>query len=197
MDEQELPLIREVVVVEGKDDVAAVKRACRAEVLTTSGLGLSRRRLEEIRRAQEHCGVIVFTDPDGPGAKIRQQIDRAVPGCRHAFLYKDRKAKSGPVGVEYASPEEIRRALVKAAPGAWTEKASRCSQGREKGGDAFCMADLLALGLAGGPDAQKRRDEVARILGLGQTNSKQFLGRLNRYGISPQEFADAVKKAGL
>lgn len=180
---EELPLIREVIVVEGKDDVAAVKRACRAELLTTSGLGLSRKRLEEIRRARERRGVIILTDPDGPGAIIRQKIDRAVPGCKHAYIYKDRKAKFGHVGVEYASPEEIRQALA---------AVSRMETG--PGEAAFTMADLVGLGLAGGPGAGEKRDLLARRLGLGQTNAKQFLRRLNSYGISRREFAEALEE---
>ena len=225
MVEADLPLIREIVVVEGKDDVSAVKRAVRAELLTTSGLGLSRQRLEEIRRAQERCGVIIFTDPDGPGARIRQKIDQAVPGCKHAFLYRERKAKAGGVGVEYASPEEIRQALAQAR----TNTAGFCTKkttsgpnamegaGKKNGADAdpaaggveagnvtkeeqeepITLGELAELGLSGCPKAQSRRDQIARILGVGQTNSKQFLRRLNSYGISRRELAAALKKAGL
>ena len=138
---------------------------------------------EEIRRARERRGVIILTDPDGPGAIIRQKIDRAVPGCKHAYIYKDRKAKFGHVGVEYASPEEIRQALA---------AVSRMETG--PGEAAFSMADLVGLGLAGGPGAGEKRDLLARRLGLGQTNAKQFLRRLNSYGISRREFAEALEE---
>ncbi|PKM87144.1 MAG: ribonuclease M5, partial [Firmicutes bacterium HGW-Firmicutes-12] len=84
---------REIIVVEGKDDAAAVKKACQAEVIITNGLGITKKTLQQIKVAQERCGVIIFTDPDYPGEKIRQIIDNEVPGCRHAYLYQQEKGK--------------------------------------------------------------------------------------------------------
>ncbi|MCL1804586.1 MAG: ribonuclease M5 [Clostridiales bacterium] len=179
----DMPMIREVVVVEGKDDVAAVKRACKAQTLVTSGLGISREMLDEIRMAKERCGVIVLTDPDAPGAKIRHIIEGAVPGCKHAYLYRDRRDRSRGVGVEYASPAEILAALQAA-------KATLVAKRQE----LFTQADMLELGLSGGLGARAKRDRLARRLGLGQTNGKQFLRRLNAYGISRQEVFTAIRE---
>ena len=50
---EELPLISEVIVVEGKGRRSGGEAGLPGELLTTSGLGLSRKRLEEIRRARE------------------------------------------------------------------------------------------------------------------------------------------------
>ena len=174
------PVIREVIVVEGKDDVAAVKRACQAQTITTSGLGISREMIGQIKIAKRYCGVIVLTDPDAPGEKIRQIIDKAVPGCKHAFLYRDRGDRRGPVGVEYAKPAAILEALEAAK--ATVDAARR---------DCFTMADMLAWGCIGTEEAVARRDGLSRKLGIGQANGKQFLRRLNDYGISRQEFTDA------
>ncbi|MDX9872706.1 MAG: ribonuclease M5 [Clostridia bacterium] len=170
-------MTQEIIVVEGKDDAGAVKRACPAEVIITSGLGLTEKTLERIRTVQRRCGVIILTDPDYPGEKIRRIIDEAVPGCRHAYIYQQNKGK---IGVEYASPEEIRAALaaahlsVKTAP------------------DRFTMEDLYAGGLAGSDNSGQRRRLAGKILGLGETNAKQFLKRLNAYNISREEFEQAL-----
>jgi ribonuclease M5 len=182
----DLPIIREVIVVEGKDDVAAVKQACQAQTIITRGLGLTREILQTIRQAQERCGVIVLTDPDGPGEKIRHRIQEAVPGCKHAYIYRDRKVKFGPVGVEYATPEAIRAALAEA-------KATVTAKSTE----AYTMEDMLQLGLSGQPTAQMRRDQLGKILGIGQTNAKQFLKRLNSYDITAEELADGIKQLDL
>ena len=56
------------------------------------------------------------------------------------------------------------------------------------------LSALVGLGLAGGPGAGEKRDLLARRLGLGQTNAKQFLRRLNSYGISRREFAEALEE---
>ncbi len=178
-----LPLIQEVIVVEGKDDVAAVKRACRAQTIITSGLGISREIVEEIREAQKRCGVIVLTDPDGPGAKIRQIINQRVAGCKQAYIYHDRRQKNKPIGVEYAEPAEILAALTAA-------KATLAADRPQ----TFSLADMVELGLAGGAAAQEKRDWLSRRLRLGQTNGKQFLRRLNDYGISRQDFLAAYQE---
>lgn len=178
----ERPNFKEVIVVEGKDDVAAIKRACHAQTIITRGLGLTGEIIESIRRAQTQCGVIVLTDPDAPGEKIRDRIQKAVPGCRHAYLYRDRKGPRGPVGVEYASPKEILEAL---------ERAQVTRQ--EIQPEVYTLGDLRQWNLTGHPKAQARRDALGRILGLGQTNAKQFLNRLNAYGIAKDDFLEGLK----
>lgn len=170
--------IKEVIVVEGKDDIAAVKRVCTAEVIITNGLGITKATLERIRVAKERRGVIVLTDPDYPGDKIRSIIDRAVPGCKHAYLEPGQE----PVGVEHASPEEILKAL----------KGARISQIPSQ--KIFSVSDLYNWGLLGSPDAGTRRNLLSRYLGLGQANGKQLLSRLNSYGISREEVEGALEE---
>ena len=74
------PKIREVIVVEGKDDVSALRKAVDADILITTGLGLTDAKIEEIRVLAQRRGVIVFTDPDFPGGKIRHILKDKVPG---------------------------------------------------------------------------------------------------------------------
>jgi ribonuclease M5 len=114
-------LIREIIVVEGKDDVAAVKKACEAEVIITNGLGIRNETIAQIKKAQERCGVIILTDPDYPGEKIRRIISEKVPGCKHAYIYQE-KGRDKKVGVEYAAPEDIREALAKANSTSYTKE---------------------------------------------------------------------------
>lgn len=45
--------------------------------------------LERIERLHHLRGVIVFTDPDYNGERIRKLIMAAVPTVRHAFLKRD------------------------------------------------------------------------------------------------------------
>ncbi|MBH9786998.1 DUF4093 domain-containing protein, partial [Clostridioides difficile] len=39
-----------------------------------------------------------------------------------------------------------------------------------------------------------RRDALGKILGIGYGNAKQFLNRLNNYGVEREEFIDALKQ---
>lgn len=175
-------MLKEVIVVEGKDDMAAVKRACQAEVLITNGLGITKETLDLIAEAHKRCGVIILTDPDFPGEKIRRIIDEAVPGCRHAYLEQKKSGtKRGKVGVEYAKPQEILYSLQRA-------RATEVSTPR-----SFSMEDLYLAGLVGDLQAGQRREKLGFYLGVGRCNAKQFLNRLNGYGITKSEFAEALK----
>ncbi len=62
-------MIKEIIVVEGRDDVTAVKRALDAELITNWWVGFPKGTMERIKSAQERRGVIIFTDPDFAGKK--------------------------------------------------------------------------------------------------------------------------------
>lgn len=177
-------MIREVIVVEGKDDLSAVKRACQAEVIITNGLGITEEKLAEIKAAQERCGVIVLTDPDYPGEKIRGIIEREVHGCRHAYLPPDCPGnKPGLIGVEYSRPEDIRTALQNA------------HSSERQPGTCYTQLELYEARLVGHRLSAQKRKKVSQLLNLGHTNAKQFLGRLNAYNISREEFYKALELA--
>ena len=92
-------IIQETIVVEGKDDETAVKKAVKAEIITTSGFGIKESVFEQIKWANEKNGVIVFTDPDWAGEKIRERINRKIPGCKNAYLSQDEADRKGNIGV--------------------------------------------------------------------------------------------------
>ena len=58
----------------------------------------------------------------------------------------------------------------------------------------FTKEDLILLGLSGGTDARGRRDKLGDILGIGYANSKQFLNRLNNFGVSKEELIKAMER---
>src|SRR5690606_14661636 len=105
--------IKEIIVVEGKSDTVAVKRATGADTIETNGSAIDDKTLVRIQHALETRGVIVFTDPDFPGRRIRAIIEERVPGVKHAFLPKSKTiAKNGNgLGIEHAKDEDIRKAL--------------------------------------------------------------------------------------
>lgn len=175
-------MIKEVIVVEGKDDVSAVKKAVKAEMITTGGFGFPKGVMERIKQAQKRCGVIVFTDPDFAGEKIRKKISSEVPGCKHAFLPREEAIKDKDIGIENASVESILKALEKVRV-----------ESKEKR-DEFKQIDLIKNGLIGDDESSFKRDEIGKILGIGYGNAKQFLNRLNNYGVTREEFNEALQK---
>lgn len=175
-------MIKEVIVVEGKNDIAAVKKAVDAEVIATSGFGLNDAIMEKIKNAAMRCGIIVLTDPDFSGEKIRRMVQEEIKDAKHAFLPRELALKDGDIGIENASPESIREALSKVK--------TEVGYVREE----FNYSDLVKNGLTDCTNASHRRDVVGKGLGIGYCNSKQFLNRLNRYGIERKEFEMAIEK---
>ncbi|MGI1657566.1 MAG: ribonuclease M5 [Desulfitobacterium sp.] len=193
-------MIEELIVVEGKNDAHAVRRALGAvDILWTDGYGLTQEKLDFIAEAALRSGVIVFTDPDSVGEQIRARICQRVPSAKHVYLAKkDARSKNDDdIGVENARPEDIRQAFEKIRSGSLETGQEKSSQ-RDKHMDqnTFEAKDLWEAGLLGSKDSNQRRLAVGKILGIGDANGKQFLRRLNLFSITREEFVEAVREAG-
>lgn len=175
-------MIKEVIVVEGRDDVTAVKKAVDAEIISVGGFGINKEVIDKIREAQKRCGVIVFTDPDFAGEKIRKIISKRIPNVKHAYIAQEDGLKDGDIGVENASPEVILKALQNAK-----------FELREKR-SFFNIDDMIYFGLTGQNDSKRRRQLLGKELGIGYGNTNQFITRLNNYGISREEFVEAMER---
>ncbi len=174
-------MIREIIIVEGRDDEAAVKRAVAAETIATHGFGISGETFTRIEKAYRERGIIIFTDPDFAGEKIRKRLSERFPQGKHAFLPREEATKDGDIGIENAQPEHIRGALDKARPLILEKRVE------------FHPEDMWEFGLTGDPGSAERRDKLGKHLGIGYGNGKVFLNRLNQYGIKRQELEDAVR----
>jgi ribonuclease M5 len=174
-------LIKEVIVVEGRDDISAVKKAVDAEVIATGGFSLPPKVMERIKHAAKKKGIIIFTDPDYAGEKIRKTISSQIPDAKHAFLSRAEATKDGDIGIENATPKSIIKALEKVRTQVLEHK------------NEFSIYDLLQHNLAQGHGAGIRRAKTGEILGIGYGNSKQFLSRLNNYGVTREEFEKAIE----
>lgn len=178
--------INEVIVVEGRDDEAAVLRAVDAPVICTHGYGISSQTIENIRNAYQRRGIILFTDPDHAGKSIRNKLTALFPEAKQAYLTQGEAERNGDIGIENASPDAILRALHAAGRSKRAEEA-----------DLPDADDLFALGLCGLPDSAARRECVGRILGIGTGNAAAFGKKLIRMGISRKELLTACQKAEI
>lgn len=175
-------MIKEVIVVEGRDDITAVKRAIEAEMIAVGGFGINAKVIDRIKEAQKRKGVIVFTDPDFAGEKIRGIISKRVKGIKHAYIAQEDGLKNGNIGVENATPEVIIKALENAKI-TLEEKV-----------EFYNMQDMYHFKLTGQIDSKKRRLMLGKELGIGYGNATQMVSRLNNYGISKEEFVKAINK---
>lgn len=175
-------MIKEVIVVEGRDDITAIKRALDAEVIAVGGFGINAEVIKKIKEAQNRQGVIIFTDPDFAGEKIRKIISKRVKGIKHAYITQQEGYKEGDIGVENAAPEAIIKAL----------EAAKCEvkEAREE----FDIKDMYFFKLIGDKLSRKRREALGKELRIGYCNGAQLVTRLNNYGVSREEFIECLKK---
>lgn len=173
-------MIKEVLVVEGKMDVVAINKAVEADCIITGGFSLKSRTIENIAEAYKKRGIIIMTDPDAAGERIRRFLSKRFPEAKHAFIPKEEATANNDIGVEQASPESIRAALAKVHTLDWAPA------------NAFSAADLLRNRLNGSPDAAERRAKMGALLGIGWANAKTFLLRLNHYGVMRADFEQAL-----
>lgn len=175
-------MIKEIIVVEGKDDIQAVKQAVDAEVIATRGYGYSKKFIDKLINISEKTGIIILTDPDFAGEKIRRDLSNYIENCKHAFLPRGKAFKNNDIGVENATVEDIREAIQKARPLVTSKR------------EEFTKKDLIENGLCGGESSRRRREMLGDMLGMGYGNSKQFLNRLNNFNITREEFLEGVKE---
>lgn len=159
--------MKEILVVEGKNDTNVLKSFLDCDTIETNGTHLGKEILRQIRLAQKTRGVIIFTDPDFPGEKIRSCINAAVPGCKNAFIDKAKAKTNKKVGVEHACKEDILEALT------------HLMTFDEHLQDTLSYEEYLDLGLNGREDSAEKRAQIARSLYLGKPNAKTLFKRLN------------------
>lgn len=177
--------INEIIVVEGRNDTVAIQRAVKADTIETRGSAIGKEVISEIRRAQDKRGVIVFTDPDHAGERIRRIITQEVPGVKHAFLPQSKAKGKKKIGVEHANLLDIREALqqVRSEIGQTVSKEMMIS-----------WDEYIDLGFAGQPDSTQLRQSVATLLGIGFANGKNFYRRLHALLVTREELLEAWKK---
>ena len=86
------------------------------------------------------------------------------------------------IGIEQARPEAIRAALKKVRTVSFEPAQT------------FSNADLIKNDLNGSTNSSERRMKLGAALGIGFANAKNFLKRLNHYGVTREEFEAAIKK---
>ncbi|HES7525633.1 TPA: ribonuclease M5, partial [Streptococcus pyogenes] len=150
--------IQEVLVVEGKDDTANLRRFYEVDTYETRGSAITEEDLERINRLNDLRGVIVLTDPDYNGERIRKLIMAAVPTARHAFLNRNEavpssKSKGRSLGVEHANFEDLQKAL-----------AHVTQQYDDESYFDIRQTDLIRLGLLMASDSRKRREYLGEKL---------------------------------
>lgn len=172
-----------VLVVEGKMDRDLISSFIDCDIVTTNGSAVSRETIELVRGLKKKGRVIVFTDPDAPGKRIRDILNNEIEGLENAFVPKEKAIKGRKVGVAECSKETILEALEHSFANLPSPTSTSSS---------LAFADLYDLGLAGGADSSFRRKKLQNRFHLGECNAKTFLKRCNMLGLGKKDLEEAI-----
>ena len=170
-------MIKEVIVVEGKNDTKKLKSYFDVETIETNGLGLSKLTLEYIKEVNDKRGVILLLDPDIPGEKIRKRINEYIPNLKNVFLLKEEAKTLKKVGVEHASYKTLKKALENVIT-------------YKEFSNSITVNDMYELGIIGDKNSSYKREVIAKTFHLGKCNGKTLLKRLNMLGIKREDLDD-------
>jgi ribonuclease M5 len=173
---------RSLIVCEGIHDEERIKKVYpNAFCVITNGSEISRETLLMIKEYSKTHKIIIFTDPDSPGERIRHKVLEVVPNASEAFLPKkiciSKNHKK--VGIEHAPLEDIKGALNQ-----YIDKDI------EQG--SLTNVDMLDLGLNGNSNASRLREQIANKLNIGRPNAKTFLKRINALNISKDKLLELI-----
>ncbi len=174
--------IKEAIVVEGRDDTAALRPVTDALIIETHGFGIKAGTWQLLQKAYDEKGLIILTDPDFSGEKIRQRLMERFPNSKHAYISRSKATKEGDIGVENATVQDLTEVLQKI-----------CTM--ETSAGDFTHEDLDEAGLIGTKEAKVLRQKVGEILGIGYGNGNSFLKKLNSFGVTREKFYEATSKA--
>ena len=189
--------IAQVIVVEGKYDLIKLSSIVDALIITTDGFRIfkDKEKRELIKAVGGKNGVIILTDSDAAGFKIRAFLTSILPKemIRHAYIpniegkerRKDSPSKEGLLGVEGVNDDVIIDALEKA--GAQIEILNPNDRRISK-------FDLFDLGLSGRQDSSELRRKLLKHMNLPtRMSSNSMLDVLNCL-ITYNELKDIMKK---
>lgn len=185
------------VIVEGKYDRQRLAELIDGTILETGGFGIFRdpEKLELLRTLAKKNGIIILTDSDSAGFKIRHYIRSAVPEGKIFDVYipdvygKERRkaapSKEGKLGVEGMTHEILLDCLQRAGVLASEVPARR---------DPITKADLFLMGLSGTDGAADRRTVLLKELGFPELmTAKALLPVLNTL-FSRDEFTELAQR---
>ena len=183
--------VKQAIIVEGKYDKIKLSTLVDAVIIPTNGFGIYKdeEKKQLIRSLAEKTGIIILTDSDSAGFRIRSHIRNIVKKGEIINVYipdifgkekrKIQPSKQGKLGVEGMSHEILLAAF---------RKAGVTADSTPPKGDPITKADLLEKGLVGGENSAHRRAELQQKLGLPKLLSANMLIEILNVMMTRDEF---------
>ena len=188
--------ISEVVVVEGKYDATALSSVIDALIIPTNGFAIftDDEKKELLRRLGKKRGLLILTDSDAAGFRIRYYIEKIALGCsiKNAYIpavsgkepRKSVPSKEGTLGVEGMPPEMLKSVL----------SAAGANVTQSDFGETVAYIDLYDMGLSGKKGSVELRRKVLKKMGLPPRLSKRALCQVISSLYTKKEFIQLVRE---
>lgn len=176
----------QVIVVEGKNDAFKISSIFPdIQVVTTNGSAINQDAVDLLKKLDSTHDIVLFTDPDHAGERIRRLLSKSLKHVYHVFLSRDLaiSLNGKKIGIEHASEEDIRRSLenIKMVSKASTSDVTH--------------AFLHDIGLTGSSNSQRLRDALSSVLGIGKTNGKSLYQRLRMFDITQEQIIEVLRES--
>lgn len=171
--------VKEAIIVEGKYDKIKLSGFVDGLVFVADGFSIFNNKKDQqtIKTLAEKTGIVILTDSDSAGLKIRNFIKQLVPKeqVKHAYIpevfgKEKRKmvaGKEGLLGVEGIDEKTITDALIKS--GCTVDGDAKSDK------DKLTKTDFFLMGLSGGANSAELRSKLALKLGLPSKLSANML----------------------
>ncbi len=186
--------IKEAIVVEGKYDKIKLSRLFDTLIIPTNGFDIykNKNKINLLKQAAEKNGLIILTDSDSAGFRIRNHIRQCLGevSVKNAYIpeiegkekRKETPSKEGLLGVEGISDELIIQAIM-----------SQTQQYQSSDEKKITKTDFFELGLTGGANSAELRAKLCKKLGLPvKISANQLISTLNIL-YTKDEFLEIIK----
>lgn len=191
--------IKEAIIVEGTYDQIKLSNFLDTVIIKTNGFSIfnDKDKLKTIKTLAEKSGIVILTDSDSAGFKIRNFIKQSlpkehvknayVPDIRGKEKRKEKSSKEGLLGVEGINEDIILDALKTA--GCIIDGVSENKENNRK----ITKTDLYLLGLSGCENSLEKRMILCSELGIpSKISSNMLVDVLNRL-LNYDELLEYVK----
>lgn len=161
--------VRQPIIVEGRYDRIRLSQIIDGVLIETGGFRIfkDKQLLDSLRHMAKTTGIIIMTDSDGAGFKIRNFLKNAlgkeaklthvfIPSVKGVEKRKAQPSAEGLLGVEGTDTELLLQAFARAGVG--------CEEVLQK--SDLSAADLFEAGLTGKPNSAEHRRRLLAELSL-------------------------------
>ena len=164
-----------ILVVEGKEDASYLSNYIASEIVVVNGFELAEQTISYLKNKR----VILLLDPDEPGERIREKLNKVLPFAVNVNVDINKCSKGSKKGIAECDINEILDKLHKYVK---TECDSQSD---------INVDDLFRLGLS---NNKTLRNRVCEKLELGKCNAKKLYKRLKYNNVKLKDLCEIIKE---